>query len=240
MGLKWRSGLAAAAAAGLLATAGPASAVVMIATFTGQVSDGADATNFFGLGATLDNASFTATFRYDTALGLAETIPGVRDARSGGPDLGAPSPILSATLRINGVTDVLPTSLNGRANVFIGPDTWEQTFLYTDAFYMNGALQAYGAMRLFVLSAPTPTLLTTPYVGGNMTFNSGPDTINEVTRFQYDGASDLYSLNYSALLAPDLVTLAPAPVPEPGVWALLIGGFGGMGAALRRRRRALV
>lgn len=29
------------------------------------------------------------------------------------------------------------------------------------------------------------------------------------------------------------------PIPEPSVWAMLIGGFAGVGAALRRRRAAL-
>jgi hypothetical protein len=29
-----------------------------------------------------------------------------------------------------------------------------------------------------------------------------------------------------------------APTPEPAAWALMIGGFGLAGAAMRRRRRA--
>ncbi len=34
----------------------------------------------------------------------------------------------------------------------------------------------------------------------------------------------------------DIVEVSPAPVPEPGTWALMIAGFGLAGAALRRRR----
>lgn len=34
-------------------------------------------------------------------------------------------------------------------------------------------------------------------------------------------------------------TFLPAVVPEPASWALTIAGFGGLGVALRRRRRAL-
>lgn len=34
--------------------------------------------------------------------------------------------------------------------------------------------------------------------------------------------------------------LSPAPIPEPATWALMIGGFGAAGAALRRRRRAIL
>jgi hypothetical protein len=32
------------------------------------------------------------------------------------------------------------------------------------------------------------------------------------------------------------VSLSITPVPEPGAWALMLLGFGGMGAMLRRRR----
>jgi hypothetical protein len=36
------------------------------------------------------------------------------------------------------------------------------------------------------------------------------------------------------------ITLSSAAVPEPGTWALMITGFGGAGALLRRRRQAAV
>jgi hypothetical protein len=35
----------------------------------------------------------------------------------------------------------------------------------------------------------------------------------------------------------EIDNLATRPVPEPGAWALMILGFGGVGAAMRRRRR---
>jgi hypothetical protein len=34
--------------------------------------------------------------------------------------------------------------------------------------------------------------------------------------------------------------LVTAPVPEPATWAMMIGGFGLLGAAARRRRRIAV
>lgn len=37
--------------------------------------------------------------------------------------------------------------------------------------------------------------------------------------------------------APDASDLHAAYVPEPAAWALMIGGFGGVGSVLRRRRR---
>ena len=36
--------------------------------------------------------------------------------------------------------------------------------------------------------------------------------------------------------SPDNATIAAVPVPEPGIWAMLIAGFGLTGVALRRRR----
>jgi hypothetical protein len=38
--------------------------------------------------------------------------------------------------------------------------------------------------------------------------------------------------------APVTITFASTPIPEPAIWSLLIGGFGALGWALRRRRSA--
>ena len=42
-----------------------------------------------------------------------------------------------------------------------------------------------------------------------------------------------------AIGVPDLAGMTAAAVPEPGVWAMLISGFGLVGTAMRRRTRAL-
>jgi len=39
--------------------------------------------------------------------------------------------------------------------------------------------------------------------------------------------------------APNNATITAGAVPEPATWALLIAGFGGIGAAQRRRRSAV-
>lgn len=57
-----------------------------------------------------------------------------------------------------------------------------------------------------------------------------------VIRFQAKGTSSNYrQVNFDNVKL-DYVALDPAAVPEPGTWALMIAGFGGVGAAIRRRR----
>jgi len=233
---KWvRGGLSVAAAVGVLTLANPASATVMLATYTGTVESGSDTTSFFGLGGGLAGAAFTAVFKYDTTVGLVN--PDVNDGRIGGPTFGGVSPILSATLQINGVKDVFDVFEDGAANVFIGPDTWEQTFHYTGAFYSDGGVWAENFLQLFVLSAATPTLLTTSYTGGNKIFNEEPKETNKAGNFRKEG--DVVVKDYALALSTDLVNIRPAPVPEPATWAILIAGFLGTGLVLRRRRTVL-
>lgn len=51
--------------------------------------------------------------------------------------------------------------------------------------------------------------------------------------YQYNNST--MQVNW-AQAAPGLLSFSPRAVPEPATWAMMIGGFGLMGAALRRRR----
>jgi len=50
------------------------------------------------------------------------------------------------------------------------------------------------------------------------------------------GVRDAVDPGYSSQLIIDNITVTAAAVPEPASWALMLLGFGGIGAAIRRRR----
>jgi hypothetical protein len=74
------------------------------------------------------------------------------------------------------------------------------------------------------------------------TFNAKADTTD--TDHEHDVRACSNCLNGGQEYDADVVahftqTVTPGGVPEPASWALMIGGFGMTGAALRRRRTAV-
>jgi hypothetical protein len=84
-----------------------------------------------------------------------------------------------------------------------------------------------------------------------LTLNTGesftitPDTVAQFIGFTSDAPITSIALNYDDSFTFDVLSVssgvAGAPgVPEPVSWALMLVGFGGLGAVMRRRRLALV
>ncbi len=68
--------------------------------------------------------------------------------------------------------------------------------------------------------------------------NQSSDRSNGRLTFQFD--RDLTSIDfYSTTNSFEISHFSAGEVPEPGAWALMILGFGGVGAALRSRRKVL-
>jgi hypothetical protein len=210
----------------------------MLATFTGFVDTGVDATGTFDLGDNLDGASFVAHYVYETKLGI-KTVTPTYDSRIGGPAYGGTlSPILFADFTLNGHTELFDVGQNGASNVFLNlKDGWLQTFFYTDFFADFGGGNARADfLQLYVLDSPMLIRLTTPYTGFNHVFPGPPAETNMMAYSSYEDG--VLTKNFHANLTTTSVTLSPVAVPEPATWGLLILGFFGLGQAVRRRRFA--
>ena len=88
-----------------------------------------------------------------------------------------------------------------------------------------------GASNLLASQTITPTVI--PQL---LTFNqSGTSTVT----FTFVGGADYYGdgRTNSAWYEVSYVTYNGVSVPEPTTWALMVIGFGGLGAALRSRRK---
>jgi hypothetical protein len=75
----------------------------------------------------------------------------------------------------------------------------------------------------------------TPWTHVHIVLGPGVYTIEAAVRNVGDANHGGYAPGFDSQLAVDNFTAAP--VPEPQVWALLIAGFGGVGALARSRRR---
>ncbi|MDB5422650.1 MAG: hypothetical protein JWQ29_66 [Phenylobacterium sp.] len=215
--------LAGAAVAALaLSAACPASAAIMLATYTGTVTLGVETTDLFGLGAgaSLVGQAFTATFTYDTEAGLDGSEPGFYQERDGGTAWGAPSPILGATLSIHDLTYDLGGDMNAKVLSWTGHQS-----LHRAESFAGGAFN-----QLFLYlnhDAPGDLAAAVPTTGGSLSGGT----------FLLNGPGGLLA---SGNLRASSLTIAAAPtttVPEPTTWALSVLGLGGVGAVLRGKRR---
>lgn len=214
-------------AAALLLGAAPAAAVVKVATYSGTLAAGQDHTGVFGpAGGDLSGAAFVARFTYDKALGGTRSSDGSTfDYSYGGAIDGNGSPILSASLTINGVTKTLAGDYFGVAYTITTPFTEHYAVDYIDT------PQLFVHSRIYIEGHP----LGAPW---SLDQNFGPAPVSgasgnfEIYRFDYttgqgewaDGAID------------GTATYWVQGVPEPASWALMIAGFGLIGAAQRRQR----
>ena len=230
--------LACTAAAAALLTAMPAAAIVKVATYTGTIRDGIDETGVFGAaGSDLAGLSYVATYTYDRALGFLITDGVHYDESYGGtfPNLAA-SPVISATLTINGITKILFGEWEGyiqtgsdRQNFSVYSVTHSAISLVDD----GTIFRVHNIYNIANIMAPA-----------SLNQNWGPVTQagsghGEANIYYYDLATaKLVESVYAYLNADGTYSVTDlAPVTEPSAWALMIAGFGLVGAALRRRER---
>ncbi len=94
-----------------------------------------------------------------------------------------------------------------------------------------GTIDTYNVLTIGFVGGGSQTILGSTLIGtGTPAESSGVftyiDTTQKVSLVNFSSGGNSFEVD----------DLAIAAVPEPGVWALMLGGFAMMGAALRRRR----
>lgn len=219
-----RQGFApAAVAAALVAfSAAPASAAIMVATYQGVVAGGDGASNAFGASfSSLSGSAFTATFTYDTELGLRGPHNG-GDYLRGGARYGVESPLIGATFTLNGHN----LNFTGSYDAW----TWNGATLVQhvaeDRFTQNGVDYVH-RLYLDLQELSLPGSVDMPFSTDTYFWNSGS------LQLTANGGQDRSSF---VLIADRIDVTTLSAVPEPMTWGLMITGFGLAGVALRRGR----
>jgi hypothetical protein len=247
-----------AAAAALLATSGQAQASVVTYTITGALADGDDQTGIFGpIGQSLAGVAFTASFfRDDATPGATQHQEAFQSEITG---YEASSPV-HATLTINGITRTFGDT-TGTQNQFshtCGYGCSGQSFnLYADTltgeyedppggengseprfFRTHFDILAFGGQGFSFLTSPDYHTLPALEEGDGGVALSGQFILyNSLFDSELQQNVFVESAN-GRFFGGSLTVDSPSAAPEPGAWALMILGFGGAGAALRRRAHA--
>ena len=101
-----------------LGTCATASATLIDVIYKGVVKDGIDGIGLFGpAGADLTGDAFVATFNMDTSKGSNPSTP-TENYIHGGVVYGTESPMIKATLEINGKSATVDGSYNGTVQAF--------------------------------------------------------------------------------------------------------------------------
>lgn len=235
----------AVAVAASLTLAGQASATVHYLTYQGVVNSALDSTGEFGAGAMLVGQAFTAQVVFDDAKdGMMHWGGAYYDYLSGD---GADNPV-TATIFLNGVSKSFgaTSGYDERLDRTLQPGCMSSC---TSADFQQNATDRYTVDGIYTLN----------YINlGGFSSDGSLSGLAHTAPHYTNPPIDLYA--FVNLFEQDIFTLEirrsaevsvridsitergftdGGGVPEPGVWALMLVGFGGAGALLRRRRAAV-
>jgi hypothetical protein len=214
-----------------MGTFAPASATIIDVIYKGSVIDGSgpDDLSLFGpVGGSLVGDAFVATFEMDTSKGNNLSTP-TENLIEGGIVYGVESPMLSATLEINGKTADVGIGTSGTVQSFLGQPgvANQQTHL----------VQGINVMLLNVSDASGASVGKIPFtIDVPLTFTlDSSDTGFGEANFSSSGISTALSLGPT-----QLIYQYPSPdgaAPEPSTWAMMLLGFAGLGYTGYRKTR---
>ena len=232
-----------------MAMCAPAQAEQYVATMTGRITNVHYDFGTFGLtpGQNQD-VPLTVKFTFDPAKGQGSPYNTVGDAKLYG--YAPNAPVQSIALTVNGITDTW--SMQPGGSYYSEVNRADYGTFSTLNFNWNAGAPHYvngqptgssdftlGGMTVFV-SQSNSVAFDAPFSG---TVTSGTGGFLRQVQNAGRGYDLAYNFNTSARTISVALVAEPGNpgvggVPEPATWALMIGGFGLAGRALRRRRAA--
>lgn len=225
-----------------------------------------DVGGIFGtVGANLNGKTFTTVFTIDTSQPWQVSPPAGNTTAvysSGINPYWSRGNAINASVTIgNKTVSGIGASTNGTQGMTgIGS---EQQMAATETYSLNGVPQNYDLISINTgMSGNYPSvsfgvngvqvtnMRTNIAVGGNGMALVGPNyfpqafdvATNQFTtngHFDVGGYNNGQNIGFTAYYRIANVSFIAAPVPEPGTWAMMIGGFGLAGGMLRRKRRGV-
>ena len=224
------------AVAASLSLAMPASATVYNLTYQGVVTSALDTTGEFGPGANLIGQAFTALVTYDDAkLGATYTGGSYYDDYRGD---GSANPV-TAIIMLNGYTRTFgaTSGYDNRVDRTLQPGC---TLDCTDADFQQHAEDRYTIGHLATLNYINLGGFSSDGTISGLAHTAPSFTNPPVDLYAYVSIheQDIFTLDSRHSSAVNVrIDSVSGGVPEPATWAMMLTGFGGMGALLRRRRR---
>ena len=234
--------------------AGPAQAATTVITYVGKVSSSFNLTDMFGTGS-YDNLDYSLVYTIDDAAPGAVLVISPNHTGVSGPG------VVHAALTVNGVTRTIlgPTASLAEQTDDVHVDGAPFSGGYVGAPYAGGfdfvhqksvdsVITPYAyyheySAETYVASYAHNYLATADFRAPFVFAPSGTDSLYSVVQFNDFNYATHHQDNYAFFnLGIEHVQVSrggapnPSGAPEPAVWALMLLGFGGAGAMLRRRR----
>jgi hypothetical protein len=238
MNIKW---VCLVAGMALIGGVPQASADIVTITYTGYVNPGAlDINNVFG-GGNLTGTSYVAKYTFDSSIGIPFSN-GIANTVTGGSGYGAPSPLLSGTVTINGVGHAMPLGYTDQMYAY--NDGGSAQVQHEGRFYENaGGIITENQVFNRITNNTTPPFttllplsLTAPFTY-TLDANDGYNASVYFSKVVNQSGIFLDYVNLTATLTSfEISDPSVGAVPEPSTWAMMILGFAGIGFMAYRRK----